>query len=74
MAYYIDANGEVKTNENNESIQVRSADDLTALAAKFGTGIYVPGLIAYTAGYAAIWQLNASGEWVNIVGGESDGE
>ena len=74
MAYYIDASGNIKQNESAESIQVRSADDLTALAANFGSGMYLPGLIAYTAGYEAIWQLNSAGEWVQIVGGDSDAE
>lgn len=74
MPYYVDSDGNTKYSDGNESIQVRSADDLPELAARFGEGIYVPGLIAYTAGYKAMWQLNADGEWENIVGGESDGE
>ena len=77
MGYYVDSEGNTKFGEN-ESIQIRSGDDtatdLAEIASRMGEGIYVPGLIAYTAGYTAIWQLNASGEWVNIVGGDSDAE
>lgn len=74
MAYYVDSDGNTKYSDGNESVQVRSEADLTDLASRFGEGIYVPGLIAYTAGYTAMWQLDADGQWVQIVGGDSDAE
>ncbi len=72
MSYYVDANGDTRRAEGSEGVLVRSGDDLPALAARFGEGIYVPGLIAYTAGYKAMWQLDANGDWINIVGVDSD--
>ena len=75
--YYVDSEGNTKFSET-DSILIRSGDDtatdLAEIASRMGEGIYVPGLIAYTAGYTGIWQLDASGEWVQIVGGEDDGE
>lgn len=75
--YYVDSEGNAKFGET-DSIQIRSGDDtatdLAAIAARMGEGIYVPGLIAYTAGYTNMWQLDASGEWVQIVGGGDDEE
>ena len=72
MHYYVDENGNTRRAEESEPVQVRDSGDLAGLAARFGEGIYVPGLIAYTAGYKEMWQLNASGEWINIVGVDSD--
>ena len=77
MGYYVDSNGDTKYSET-DSIQVRGGDDtatdLAEIASRMGEGIYVPGLIAYTAGYEAMWQLDADGQWVQIVGGENDAE
>lgn len=71
MGYYVDSEGNTKYSET-DSIQVRGGDytetDLAAIAARMGEDIYVPGLIAYTAGYKAAWQLNADGGWENIFG------
>lgn len=60
--YYI-KNGKLN-NVIGQSIQVmvESASDLEELAeASVGT-------IAFTAGFANIWQLNANGEWIAIAG------
>ena len=75
--YYVDSNGDTKYSET-DSILIRGGDDtatdLAEIAARMGEGIYVPGLIAYTAGYTAMWQLDVDGQWVQIVGGDSDAE
>ena len=42
------------------SVMVRSSSDLSDL-----TGL-APGTVAYTAGFGSMWQLNASGSWVEI--------
>ena len=47
---------------NAPSVMVTSADDLEEL-----TEIYTPGAVAYTAGFKAMWQLNAAGEWVSMM-------
>lgn len=48
-----------------QAILIESADKLPAL-----TGLQ-PGSIAFTAGYAAVWQLDTDGTtWVQMVGGE----
>lgn len=61
-------NGEVDYVKDNvlykgnvaDSVMVSSSDDLSSL-----TGL-MPGSIAYTAGFGSMWQLNASGSWVEI--------
>ena len=42
------------------SVMVTSSSDLSDI-----TG-YAPGTIAYTAGFGSMWQLAASGSWVEI--------
>lgn len=53
--------GELIRGDNAHSIMVTSSGDLAELAGKFP-----PGSIAYTAGFAAMWQLAADGSWVSI--------
>ena len=53
-------NGEIYTNNPLQSILVNSQSDLATL-----TG-YLPGTIAYTAGFASMWQLSAAGTWVEV--------
>ena len=48
---------------NPSSVMVKDENDLYELEG------YVPGSIAYTAGFAEMWQLNADGNWVTL-GGE----
>lgn len=43
------------------SVLVTAQTDLANLPA------YPPGTIAYTAGFKAMWQLDASGGWVSIL-------
>lgn len=71
--YYEDANGQIRHSDNSQAIMIQSAESLAALSAKFGSGIVVPGLIAFTPGYKGMWQLKGDGTWENIVGGESNG-
>ena len=55
--------GKVIVGANTSSVMVNSESDLAQLAD------YAPGSIAYTPGFAKVWQLNADGEWV-MLGGE----
>ena len=43
------------------SVLVSSQSDLAELPA------YPAGTIAYTAGFKAMWQLSAAGEWVSVL-------
>jgi hypothetical protein len=54
---YVQA-GTLHVGSEVRAVMVTSADDLTQL-----TG-YTPGSIAYTAGFKSLWQLAASGEWI----------
>lgn len=45
------------------SVMVSSENDLTDLEG------YVPGSIAYTAGFADMWQLDSDGNWISLGGG-----
>lgn len=59
--YYI-KDGELKrTVAESVSIMVESESDLASL-----TNAHA-GAIAYTAGFANMWQLNSDGEWIAIV-------
>ena len=52
--------GRVVRNADLKSVMIASQNDLANL-----TG-YEPGTIAYTAGFKAIWQLSATGQWVAL--------
>lgn len=54
-------NGEIHRHSAAKSIMVQSESDLSNLVG------YEPGSIAFTAGFAKIWQLDASNNWVQIV-------
>ena len=56
-------NGQVVVGANASSVMVTSQSDLAQLEG------YVPGSIAFTAGYVNMWQLAANGTWVEL-GGE----
>lgn len=43
------------------SVLVSTQDDLAELPA------YPAGTIAYTAGFKAMWQLSAAGDWVSVL-------
>lgn len=55
--------GKVIVGAKPSSVMVRDENDLDELEG------YVPGSMAYTAGYIRIWQLDAEGNWVEL-GGE----
>lgn len=59
---YVDSDGILHIYEKTRSVLVRSQNDLSNLP----SGMYLPGTIAYTAGFQAMWQLNASGSWVSM--------
>lgn len=52
-----------RMNTEDSQVMVESESDLDALSA---SGECVPGTIAFTAGYNDMWQLSASGEWVDV--------
>ena len=53
-------NGTLYVNTAARSVLVTSAEDLPLLPDA------TPGTIAYTAGFKAMWQLSADGEWVPV--------
>ncbi len=57
---YVDGNGKIKTEVPVACVMVRSSADKSLLAD------YEPGTIAFTAGFAAIWQKKADGTWADI--------
>ena len=57
---YVDSNGLMHHDEKLSSVMVRSSSDLTSLIA------YPPGTIAYTAGFAVMWQKSSTGEWIEV--------
>lgn len=61
MIFSVDANGKVIPRDAQE-ILVNSEADLANIT---DPGI-VPGSLAYTAGYAQMWQKSESGEWVAV--------
>ena len=53
-------NGVAHNSNVMHSVMVESESDLASL------NNYAVGSIAYTAGFGSMWQLNASGEWVEV--------
>lgn len=53
--------GKLFKNYPGKSVMVADSSDLDYLTS------YTPGTIAYTAGYAHIWQKSTTNEWVSIV-------
>ena len=76
--FYFDSKGDIQYNDNDEPLQLRSTTEegaeteLAAATAKFGTGIYLPGLVAYMPGWKGIWQMKDDGTWEKIVQGDED--
>lgn len=54
--------GKVFQGVQSFSVQVESEDDLENLA-PYG---YTPGTMAFTAGFAKMWQLDSDGNWVSL--------
>ena len=54
-------NGKIYKNAPTSSVLVTAKSDLASLTK------YEAGTVAYTAGFANMWQLNAAGEWIAIV-------
>lgn len=54
--------GTLNRGANAPSVMVTAEADLAEL-----TDIYVPGTVAYTAGFKAMWQLSADGTWVSMM-------
>lgn len=54
--------GTLHRGANTPSIMVTAQTDLANLPDD-----YPPGTVAYTAGFKAMWQLNAAGEWISMM-------
>ena len=54
--------GTLHRGANTPSIMVTAQSDLANLPDN-----YPPGTVAYTAGFKAMWQLNAAGEWISMM-------
>lgn len=54
--------GELHRGGTAPSVMVTAQTDLENLPDD-----YPPGTIAYTAGFKAMWQLSAAGEWVSLM-------
>lgn len=52
--------GKVYNSGSNTSVMVTAQSDLANLEG------YLPGTVAYTAGFANVWQLAANGTWVSL--------
>ena len=52
-------NGELYENESTGSVMIESESDLTLLTLDY----VMPGAIAYTAGFAKVWQIGTDGAW-----------
>ena len=48
-------------NSTVKAVQVESSDDLAGIASRYETGT-----IAYTAGFAKMWQMSSSRTWVEV--------
>ncbi len=55
--------GELHAGGTAPSIMVTAESDLAYLP----SGKYPPGTVAFTAGFKAMWQLDAGGTWVSMV-------
>ena len=53
--------GKIYHNAPTASVLVTAQSDLAGL-----TDLYETGTIAYTAGFAKMWQLSAAGSWVEV--------
>lgn len=56
-------NGIIYQNAPTSSVLIRDESDLETLSDLD----YEPGTIAYTAGFAQMWQLNSAGTWVSLL-------
>ena len=54
--------GELHRGGTAPSVMVTAQTDLANLP-----DVYPPGTIAYTAGFKAMWQLDAAGTWVSVI-------
>ena len=54
--------GTIYQNSPLQVVLIESESDLDNL-----TDLYEPGTIAYTAGFAGMWQLDSEGNWVEVI-------
>lgn len=59
---YVDENGAIHVGAPSQAVLVRDETDLDLLTD------YMPGTIAYTAGYVDMWMLTNAGSWVRFAG------
>ena len=60
MLDYIDENGDLHVDEKPAAVLIRTGNDLALVSD------YPVGTIAYTAGFAKIWQKGANGTWTEV--------
>ena len=58
---YIDASGNIQQNVQGGNVMVRTQADLSSLTS------YLPGTIAFTAGFVNMWQKKADGTWISML-------
>lgn len=56
--------GVLHVSATTRSVCVASRADLASLPKE-----YPPGSVAFTAGFKELWQLDATGAWVDMIGG-----
>lgn len=57
---YVDSDGALHLNNESRSVMVTAESDLNNLDG------YLPGSVAYTTGFAKMWQLSAAGTWIEM--------
>lgn len=57
---YVDSDGALHLNNESRSVMVTAESDLSSLDG------YLPGAVAYTAGFGSMWQLSAAGTWESM--------
>ena len=63
---YVNSDGDLVFGVNQRGVMVTAEADLANLP----TELYAPGSVAFTAGFKAMWQLGADGEWVDMMADE----
>lgn len=63
---FVGSDGALHLNNESRSVMVTAQSDLAQLDG------YLPGSIAFTAGYDSMWMLDASGNWVSMNATEQD--
>lgn len=63
--YYTDSAGNLVQDDHDAEILVRGVAERDQLRTKYPA--LRPGTVAYTAGCKQMWQLNADGQWIDMM-------